>query len=68
MEFEKLRETLLQNAERPGKAHFAVGSCFSEEVNDVRKAMQKADARMYEDKAAYYTKHPEYVWHGPSAT
>jgi hypothetical protein len=25
--------------------------------------MQKADARMYEEKEEYYSRHPEYEWH-----
>ena len=62
-EFGKLKETLLQNAERPERAHFAVGACHSDEVPDIRKAMQKADARMYEIKKEYYTRHPEYEWY-----
>ena len=62
-EFEKLGEALHELCERPNRAHFAIGSCHSEEVEDIRKAMQKADARMYVHKAAYYERHPEYEWH-----
>lgn len=62
-EFEKMYKSLLDNSERPDKAHFAVGSCHSDETNDILKAMQKADARMYEIKAEYYSRHPEYEWH-----
>lgn len=36
------------------------------EAPDIRKAMQIADARMYESKADYYARHPERVWHGKS--
>ena len=32
-------------------------------TDDVIKAMQTADARMYEIKAEYYTRHPEMDWH-----
>ncbi len=62
-EFETLEASFLENAERPGRAHFALGGCHSDEVDDIRKAMQKADARMYEVKAEYYQRHPEYEWH-----
>ena len=61
--FEKVQDILLENCERVGRAHFAVGSCHSEENSDILKAMQKADARMYERKAEYYLRHPEYEWH-----
>ena len=30
---------------------------------DIRRAIQKADARMYEVKEEYYSRHPEYEWH-----
>ena len=62
-EFEKMQRILLENSERKDKAHFAIGSCHSEEIDDILKAMQKADARMYERKAEYYSRHPEYEWH-----
>ena len=62
-EFKKLNETLIANSERKDRAHFAVGACHSDEISDIRKAMQKADARMYEIKAEYYSRHPEFEWH-----
>ena len=62
-EFLKLEEELMNNCERPNRAHFAVGSCHSDEHDDIRKAMQKADSRMYEVKEEYYSRHPEYEWH-----
>lgn len=62
-EFLKMEEELKKNCERPNRAHFAVGSCHSDEHDDVRKAMQKADARMYDVKEEYYSRHPEYEWH-----
>jgi len=64
-DFDRFVEVLLANSERPNRAHFAVGSCHSSEAEDedIRKAMQKADARMYEVKAKYYFKHPELQWH-----
>ena len=57
--FEKLKKTLIDNSELPGKAHFAVGACHSTETSDILKAMQKADARMYTEKEAYYLRHSE---------
>ena len=62
-EFKNMEEDLLENSEREGRAHFAVGSCHSDENSDILKAMQIADARMYERKAEYYLRHPEYEWH-----
>ena len=62
-DFAKLNETLLANCERPNRAHFAVGACHSDESGGIIKAMQTADARMYEVKKAYYDRHPEYEWH-----
>ncbi|MCR4556774.1 MAG: GGDEF domain-containing protein [Saccharofermentans sp.] len=62
-EFLKLEKEFMNNCERPNRAHFAVGSCHSDEHDDIRKAMQKADSRMYEVKEKYYSRHPEYEWH-----
>ena len=62
-DFNKMEINLINNSERDGRAHFAIGGCHSEENNDILKAMQKADARMYERKAEYYSRHPEYEWH-----
>lgn len=62
-EFSQLNEKLLKNSERPNRAHFAIGACHCEEFEDIRKAMQQADARMYEVKEEYYRRHPEYEWH-----
>ena len=64
-DFEKYAQTLRDNCERPDRAHFALGACHSDEAEggDVRKAMQRADALMYEVKAEYYTRHPEMEWH-----
>ena len=62
-EFLGMEEELKKNCERPDRAHFAVGSCHSSEHDDIRKAMQIADARMYDVKEEYYSRHPEYEWH-----
>ena len=62
-EFDALEANLRKDCERPGRAHYAVGSCFSDESNDdIKKAMQIADTRMYADKEEYYNRHPEYEW------
>ena len=66
-DFDKFSRTLLDNSELPGRAHFAVGSCHSDDTDDVIKAMQKADALMYEVKAEYYSRHPELDWHNKNA-
>ena len=63
-DFAKLKEILVNNCERPNRAHFAVGSCHSDDVDgSIIKAMQTADATMYEVKEEYYSRHPEYEWH-----
>lgn len=66
-DFDKYSKSLLDNSELSGRAHFAVGSCHSDDVDDVIKAMQKADAEMYEVKAEYYSRHPEMDWHNKNA-
>ena len=63
-DFDEMVKLLGEKTERPGRAHFAVGACHSDEIPDILKAMQKADARMYENKAEYYSRHPEFEWHG----
>lgn len=37
---------------------FAIGTCVEADGTDIRRALQVADARMYEDKRAYYQEHP----------
>lgn len=61
-EYHILEEELTANTERPNRAHYAVGSCYSEETSDIRRAMHLADERMYTNKEAYYKRHPEYLW------
>ena len=61
-DFGKLEADLRSKAEREGHAHYAVGSCHSSEVSDIRTAMQTADGRMYVNKKDYYGRHPEYAW------
>ena len=60
--FEELDSRLREDCERPGRAHYAVGSCFSDDTYDIKKCMQIADTKMYEDKEKYYKRHPEYEW------
>lgn len=62
-EFDLFKVQLIKSSERPGRAHFAMGACHSSEYGDVRRAMQIADARMYDVKEEYYSRHPEYEWH-----
>ena len=62
-DFDLFKVQLIKNSERPGRAHFAMGACHSSEYGDVRRAMQIADARMYDVKEEYYSRHPEYEWH-----
>ena len=62
-DFDSLKDQLFESCERPGRAHFAIGACHSTEYDDVRRAMQIADARMYDVKEEYYSRHPEYEWH-----
>ena len=61
-EFDRLDESLRNDSERPGRAHYAVGSSFSGETHNIKRSMQLADTRMYENKQAYYARHPECVW------
>ena len=61
--FNELEMVLCSQSERPNRAHYAVGSCYSDEAEDnIRKAMQLADAKMYVNKDAYYRNHPEFSW------
>ena len=61
-QFDKLDMSLRKDSERPGRAHYAVGSCYSDETHDIKKSMQIADTLMYENKEDYYKRHPEYEW------
>ena len=59
-EFDKADADLCADCERPGRAHYAVGSCHSDDAHDIKNAMHIADTKMYEDKESYYKRHPEY--------
>jgi diguanylate cyclase (GGDEF)-like protein len=52
-------ETLRIKSDDPNKISFAVGFYYEEKGGDIRAAMREADARMYEDKKAFYERHPE---------
>ena len=61
-EFDDYNRILRENTERENRAHYAFGSAFSQDIPDIRKAMQYADKTMYDDKEQYYKRHPEYEW------
>ena len=61
-QFDAFEEELKSKAERPGHANYAYGSCFCGDSKDIRKAMQIADGKMYENKEDYYKRHPEFEW------
>ena len=48
-----------QHAEDVHSIHFAVGTYIVQDGDDIRKAMRKADERMYINKKEYYSAHPE---------
>lgn len=52
-------KSLHEQAAAAKDVHFAVGTCFVKEGEDIRTAMRLADERMYTDKNEYYTRHPE---------
>lgn len=58
-EFNRLVENLKAASEASDTVKLAVGTCFCDAHLDIRKAMHDADERMYQDKDAYYKKHPE---------
>ncbi|WP_295157528.1 GGDEF domain-containing protein [uncultured Ruminococcus sp.] len=41
------------------RLRFAIGTALALQTNRVREALRIADERMYEDKKAYYERHPE---------
>lgn len=52
-------EKLRKNSDDPEKISFAVGFYYEERGGDIRAAMREADTLMYEDKKAFYNRHPE---------
>ncbi len=39
--------------------YMAIGYCYEEDIQNIRRAMRIADERMYEDKSRFYEVHPE---------
>ncbi|WP_405324357.1 diguanylate cyclase domain-containing protein [Fibrobacter sp.] len=52
-------ETLQKKSDDPNNISFAIGFYYEENGGDIRAAMHEADSRMYEDKKAFYDRHPE---------
>ena len=52
-------EKLRKDSDDPEKISFAVGFYDEERGGDIRAAMREADTLMYEDKKAFYGRHPE---------
>ncbi|MBO6207857.1 MAG: hypothetical protein J6O73_13075 [Lachnospiraceae bacterium] len=46
-------------ADQTNDVSFAVGSVYCTGDYDINNAIQEADERMYQDKKAYYEKHPK---------
>lgn len=57
--FERKVNRLHADAQKNADVSFAIGSCWSDGTDDMREVFREADARMYEDKQAYYAEHPE---------
>jgi len=57
-------EEVRQNSKKYEDVSFALGSAFSDDSRDIRKALREADQAMYEDKKRYYQAHPEIVRSG----
>ena len=58
-ELARRAETVRQAAHDAGGVEFAIGYCIADDGPSIRTALIEADARMYEDKRAYYNAHPE---------
>ena len=52
-------QRLRSDAEKNGDVSFAIGECWSDGSVDVKTALRYADERMYQDKKAFYDRHPE---------
>ena len=52
-------DKLHQLSENPDSVSFATGYYYDDIGGDIRSAMRQADEKMYKDKDAYYTRHPE---------
>ena len=58
-EFDEKVGKIREISEANEDVSFAIGTCFEEGDIDIRRALRKADADMYEDKREYYSRHPE---------
>ncbi len=61
-EFNALVDKLKAISESDDSVHFAIGSCFADSSVDIRNAMRNADEKMYENKADFYKKHPDFKY------
>jgi diguanylate cyclase (GGDEF)-like protein len=57
-DFDKLIKDLKGNFKTEGGVNFAVGSCYGEDGEELRKALKIADEMMYSDMEEFYKKHP----------
>ena len=57
--FQRKLDRLNTSIEKDPEISFAVGALWSDGSMDVTEAFRAADKRMYEDKEAYYARHPE---------
>ena len=55
-------DQLVKKAEATETVRFAIGVALSKDEPDILKAMRVADKRMYEDKAKFYSEHPELIY------
>jgi len=55
-------KSIYARAEKTEDLHFAVGTSFAAENDDILAVMHLADERMYEDKKRYYDSHPEKIY------
>ena len=55
----EIKATALRDAARRyDNVSFAIGTCFEADGADIQRALKTADARMYDDKRAYYENRP----------
>ena len=57
--FARLTETLRAAGGEGAELSFALGACWSDGTLSLTELFRTADARMYEDKKAFYARHPE---------
>lgn len=59
-DFRQQVQILRERADLPNQVSLAVGCCYAASGGDVRDALRLADEDMYQDKQAYYRRHPEF--------